>query len=56
MVEPGSLAELLKASDALLKPIMHCPEPERHSYCIIDTPVRHVYVGRAEEPTPDPAT
>ncbi|MEE8372111.1 MAG: hypothetical protein V3R87_00040 [Dehalococcoidia bacterium] len=50
-------AALLKASDALLKPIMHCPEPERHKPdCIIDRPVGYVYVGRAEEPAPDPAT
>ena len=56
MVELGSLAELLKASDGLLKPIMHCPEPEQDTYCIIDGPVRYVYISRAEKRVPDAVT
>ena len=44
------------AINQMVETIMHCPEPRRHTYCIIDGAVRYVYVSRAEEPLPEPTT
>jgi hypothetical protein len=40
----GSLAELVKLADSLLKPILHQKDAERHVYCVIDGTARYVYV------------
>lgn len=40
----SSLDELVKAADALLKPVLHKAEPERHAYCVIDGLTRYQYV------------
>jgi hypothetical protein len=40
----GSLAELVKLADSLLKPVLHQKDGERHVYCVIDGMARYVYV------------
>ena len=41
----GSVDELVKTADALLKPVLHHAEADRHTYCVIDSGVRYVYVS-----------
>ena len=38
-----SLDELVKMADALLKPVLHKAEPEKHTYQVIDGTVRYMY-------------
>jgi hypothetical protein len=45
----GSVDELVRTADALLKPVLHHAEPNKHTYCIIDSGVRYLYVAEAEE-------
>jgi hypothetical protein len=40
----GSLAELVKLADSLLKPILHQKDAERHVYCVIDGMARYVFM------------
>ena len=40
-----SLNELVKAADALLKPVLHKAEPQKHTYYIIDGATRYQYVS-----------
>jgi len=40
----SSLDELVSAADALLKPVLHRAEAERHTYCVIDGTVRYQYL------------
>ena len=54
-VEVGSLSELIKTADSLLKPVLHLAEPDRHIYCVIDGVTRYRYVTPTEEPE-TPAT
>lgn len=56
MIELGSLDELVKVAEALLKPVLRLAEPERHVYCVIDGMARYQYVSLAEEPAIPPAT
>ena len=49
VVELGSLGELIKTADALLKPVLHLAKPERHIYCIIDGMTRYQYVSLTKE-------
>ena len=44
-VEVGSLDELIKTADAILKPVLRLAEPERHTYCVIDGMTRYQYVS-----------
>lgn len=55
VVEMGSLNELFKTADSLLKPVLHLAEPERHIYCVIDGMTRYQYMSLPEEPAPPPA-
>ena len=41
----GSVDELVKTADALLKPVLHHAEADKHTYCIIDSGVRYLYVS-----------
>jgi len=43
-----SLDELVKAADALMKPVLHKVEPEKHIYCVIDGATRYQYVSWAK--------
>jgi len=40
----SSVEELVKTADALLKPVLHHAEADKHTYCIIDSGVRYLYV------------
>ncbi|GAI40581.1 unnamed protein product, partial [marine sediment metagenome] len=44
VVPIGSLDELIKAADSLLKPVLHLAEADKHTYCIIDGLTRYQYV------------
>ena len=55
VIELGSLDELVKVAESLLKPVLRLAEPERHIYCVIDGMARYQYVSLVEEPaTPIP--
>lgn len=49
VVPVGSVDELVRTADALLKPVLHRAEADRHTYCVIDGSVRYVYVSRPED-------
>jgi len=40
----GSVDELVRTADALLKPVLHHAEADKHTYCIIDSGVRYLCV------------
>ncbi len=40
----NSLDDLVRIADDLVKPVLHQAEEGRHSYCIIDSGVRYLYV------------
>jgi len=41
----GSLDELIKAADSLLKPVLHKAEAYKHTYCVIDGLTRYEYIS-----------
>jgi hypothetical protein len=45
----GSVDELVGIADALLKPVLHHTKAERHTYCVIDSGVRYMYVIESRE-------
>jgi hypothetical protein len=45
----GSVNELVGIADALLKPVLHHAEADRHTYCVIDGSVRYEYISQAED-------
>ena len=49
VIKLGSLSELIKTADALLKPVLRLAEPERHIYCVIDGMTRYQYVSLSKE-------
>ncbi|MCJ7744369.1 MAG: DUF5305 domain-containing protein, partial [Dehalococcoidales bacterium] len=44
----NSLDELATAADALLKPVLHLTETDKHTYCVIDGLIRYEYVSELE--------
>ena len=54
VISMSSLDDLMKTADELLKPVFHQAEPDRHIYCLIDSPSRYVYVSQLAEPAPSP--
>jgi hypothetical protein len=42
----GSVDELVKAADSLLKPVLHQVVADKHIYCVIDGSTRYEYVSR----------
>jgi len=44
----ASLDELATAADALLKPVLHLAEADKHTYCVIDGLIRYEYVSKLE--------
>ena len=48
VISLSSLDDLVKAADALLKPVLHKAEPEKHTYCVIDGLTRYEYVLSAD--------
>jgi hypothetical protein len=51
----GSVDELVRTADALLKPVLHQAEADKHTYCIIDGAIRYQYISQPEDST-DPGT
>ena len=45
----GSVDELVRTADALLKPVLHHAEADRHTYCVIDGGVRYLYISEAQK-------
>ena len=45
----GSVDELVSTADALLKPVLHRAEADKHTYCVIDGGVRYLYVIETQE-------
>ena len=45
----GSVDELVRTADALLKPVLHHAEADKHTYCIIDSGVRYLYVVETQK-------
>jgi len=45
----GSVDELVGIADALLKPVLHHAEADKHIYCVIDGGVRYLYVIESRE-------
>jgi len=45
VISLGSLDELVKAADALLKPVLHKAQARKHTYCVIDGLTRYEYVS-----------
>ena len=45
----GSVDELVSTADALLKPVLHHAEADKHTYCVIDGSVRYLYVSETQE-------
>jgi hypothetical protein len=44
----ASLDQLATAADALLKPVLHLADADRHTYCVIDGLIRYEYVSKLE--------
>jgi hypothetical protein len=44
----NSLDELATAADAMLKPVLHLAETDKHTYCVIDGLIRYEYVSELE--------
>jgi len=47
VIQLGSLDELIKAADNLLKPVLHKAEARKHTYCVIDGSTRYEYISEA---------
>ena len=45
VIELESLDELFKAAEALLKPVLHRVEPDRHIYFVVDGDTMYGYVS-----------
>ncbi|MDH4270279.1 MAG: DUF5305 domain-containing protein, partial [Dehalococcoidia bacterium] len=45
----NSLDDLARIADDLVKPILHWVEEGRHSYCVIDSGVRYLYIIKTQE-------
>ncbi len=49
VIRIGSVDELVGIADALLKPVLHHTEADKHTYCVIDGNVRYLYVIDSRE-------
>ena len=45
----GSVDELVKTADALIKPVLHQAEADKHIYCVIDGAIRYRYISQPED-------
>jgi len=45
VIPVGSLEELIKAADSLLKPVLHQAQADKHTYCVIDGLTRYEYIS-----------
>jgi len=49
IIRLDSFDELIKGADALLKPVLHKAEGQKHTYCVIDGSTRYEYTRQLEE-------
>jgi len=49
VIRIGSVDELVRTADALLKPVLHQAEADKHTYCVIDGAVRYQYISQPED-------
>lgn len=52
LVQLSSLEELAKAAEALLKPMLHVGEPDKHIYLVVDGTTQYRYQHEMVEPPP----
>jgi len=45
----GSVDDLVRTADALLKPVLHQAEADKHTYCVIDGAIRYQYTSQPED-------
>jgi hypothetical protein len=45
----GSVDELVRTADALLKPVLHKAETDKHTYCVIDGAIRYQYMSEPKD-------
>jgi threonine/homoserine/homoserine lactone efflux protein len=55
VITVGSVDEVVRTADALLKPVLHQAEADKHTYCVIDGAIRYQHVSQPEDST-DPGT
>ena len=48
LVQLGSVGELFKAAEAVLKPVLHRAEPDRHIYFVLDGNTMYQYLNESE--------
>lgn len=44
VVPVSSIDDLARISDESLKPLLHCAQQRRHSYCVLDGSIRYEYI------------
>jgi len=52
VVELGSLAELARTADSLLKPVLRLVETDKRTYCVIEGNTRYQYISQEFPPKP----
>jgi hypothetical protein len=52
VVELGSLAELTRTADSLLKPVLRLVETDKRTYCVIEGNTRYQYISQDFPPKP----
>ena len=52
VVELGSLAELARTADSLLKPVLRLVDTNKHTYCVIEGNTRYQYISQESPPKP----
>jgi hypothetical protein len=50
VIPVGSLEELIKVADNLLKPVLHQAGADKHTYCVIDGLTRYEYISKLWHP------
>jgi len=45
----GSVDKLVRTADALLKPVLHHAEADKHTYCVIDGAIRYQCISQPED-------
>jgi hypothetical protein len=45
IISINSLDDLISTAEALFKPVLHKPERERHTYCVIDGMIKYKFVS-----------
>lgn len=56
IIPVGSLEELIKAADNLLKPVLHQASADKHTYCVIDGLTRYEYISERWHPAKEELT